>query len=1008
MHVVIFWEEGFPFVDCTPLEREALVAALAGHTVEFAGVAALPAALRQQPAVLITPYGSAFPTACWEAFTDYLRAAGSWVNLGGAPLTRPVHRDGDAWHVGDAQTAYGRQLRINHAFPVALPVETCLQSKQPHVDLSPHLAGFHPTRGWELQVRFTDDRVFDECGSSGRRDAVMTPLLHAVHDGRVLAAPVVAIDRLAGEFAGSRWVLATCDAALPGALLAHLCAYAAQLRVQMEVNPSFACYYPGEQAVLRLRVTTSAPTDVTVAVRVYAAESGETCFTQEFALHTGIGPAMAETPAIAIEAPGLYLVQASATLHGQPVAVAENGFWRYDAAFMSSATPLSLNKDYFLRDDQPYPITGATYMSTAKHREFLFEPNAAAWNSDFAALKAAGANMVRTGLWMGWKRAMVHPGAVDEGVLRAFTAFLLTARRYDIPVIFTLFAFLPEAWSGGNYYLDPDAVRAQAEFVGAFAQRFRAVNHLLWDFINEPSFCAPDHLWETRPQYDRHEHAAWTRWQRAQGVSDDEWRRRWRLTSGAPLDLPTLQDFDDVHNFEQAHPLRVLDYRRFAQEMFTHWAATMAAVVRENSNPHQLLVVGQDEGGTKDSPNPWFHGPAVDFTSNHSWWQNDDLLWDSVMTKTPERPNLMEETGIMFLEHPDGGSWRTPEVSRNLLEKKAALSFACGCAGFIEWLWNTCVYNNSDNEAGIGMLRASGSEKPELAAFRAVARFMADNAPRMVGRRAENVCMVIPHSNMFSVRNLADAATRRAVRTCEYRLGVPMRAVSEHRADEIGDARLIVLPSARVLTESCWQALLRQMQRGATVLVTGFIEADDYWQQVSRLHPFHLDSAPCPVMRHERIPVEGHDIELTATFPGEKVQKLEKAITAAGQPLPIQVLPYGDGKLIYCPLPMELAEEAETEALYRLAVDIAGLACGKPEMQPGLLIRPVEFAECTLYLLISESGATECAVLHGPGHAWQRTITVPAGRTVMAFLDRDSGEVLSMYHPDAERDVNRV
>jgi len=43
---------------------------------------------------------------------------------------------------------------------------------------------------------------------------------------------------------------------------------------------------------------------------------------------------------------------------------------------------------------------------------------------------------------------MPQPGKVDEAVLRAFDAFLLTAHQYDIPVIFTFFAFLPETWGG--------------------------------------------------------------------------------------------------------------------------------------------------------------------------------------------------------------------------------------------------------------------------------------------------------------------------------------------------------------------------------------------------------------------------------------------------------------------------------------------------------------------------------------------------------------------------------
>src|SRR5205085_1387777 len=146
-------------------------------------------------------------------------------------------------------------------------------------------------------------------------------------------------------------------------------------------------------------------------------------------------------------------------------------------------------------------------------------------------------------------------------------------------------------------------------------------------------------------------------------------------------------------------------------------------------------------------------------------------------TKTPNKPNLIQETGIMFVENVDGGYRRTPEDCANLLARKLVLSFAAGGAGAIQWLWNTNYYMDDDSEVGIGFLRADGTEKPELQVFREIAKFFWENRHKMVGRKLEEVCIVIPHSNMFSVRNFADIATRRAVRALEYDFGVPTRTV---------------------------------------------------------------------------------------------------------------------------------------------------------------------------------------------------------------------------------------
>src|SRR5690606_7393307 len=143
------------------------------------------------------------------------------------------------------------------------------------------------------------------------------------------------------------------------------------------------------------------------------------------------------------------------------------------------------------------------------------------------------------------------------------------------------------------------------------------------------------------------------------------------------------------------------------------------------------------------------------------------------------------------------------------------LSFAGGGAGFIQWLWITNIYLRDDSEPGIGFLRADGTEKPELEAFRGIARFMRENSHRMIGREPEEAVIIIPHSNLFSATSTAEESTRRAVRVLQHELGIPCRMVSEYRPLDIGDARLIILPSPRILTETCWQALLERVRGGA-------------------------------------------------------------------------------------------------------------------------------------------------------------------------------------------------
>src|SRR6185369_17643285 len=109
--------------------------------------------------------------------------------------------------------------------------------------------------------------------------------------------------------------------------------------------------------------------------------------------------------------PGLYHVRAS--LDGRPdTLVHENGFWIYDETLLAAGKALTVDNHFFYRDGRVFPVTGTTYMASDVHRQFLFDPNPHVWDKDFSAMKDAGVNMIRTGIWTGWKKYMTPDGKV--------------------------------------------------------------------------------------------------------------------------------------------------------------------------------------------------------------------------------------------------------------------------------------------------------------------------------------------------------------------------------------------------------------------------------------------------------------------------------------------------------------------------------------------------------------------------------------------------------------------
>lgn len=937
--IAVFQEQGFPRIQAVELS-------LRGLPVTFLSEQELIARLNTRDFDLfINPYGSAFPKRAWQTILKYLQAGGNWLNLGGVPLSRPVARTASGWRAEPYQASYHKRLGITHFFPVEIRNVVKYQSahEEPARD-------FDAKEIYELYVRLSStSNEPDEAGSDGPHEGVVESLVFGLNsEERPIAAPIIQIDRNQAEFAGGRWMFANFTGSLTSNAVRVLAERARQGAVRFRVRSNFACYRAGEVP----------------SISVEGAKSNHSVEVRDPA-----GQVVGDLKQIV--KPGLYEIRAQAgdLMHS-------SGFWVYDEELLKRGKPLTVDNHFFYRDGKVLPVTGTTYMASDVHRRYLFEPNPSVWNRDFREMKEAGVNMIRTGIWTGWKKYMPEPGKVNEGVLRAFDAFLLTAHKYDIPVIFTFFAFLPETWGGVNAYLDPKAVKAQQQFISAFAKRCQNIDDVIWDFINEPSFCSPKFLWNCRPNYDEFETAAWKEWVRERYPSDNDGdlvaqlQHVWRTTRDDLLDLPRLQDFESVHLIDDRAPLKTLDYRLFAQDMFMRWTKQMTAAVRGNGNQKQLITVGQDEAGLGDSPNIQFFAPLVDFTSLHNWWANDDLVWDSVLAKVPSKASLMEETGVMFYERAEGDSpWRSEQEVSNLLERKMALSFAADGAGFIEWIWNTNPYMNSTNEVGIGFHRVDGTAKPELEPFLAIAKFMAQHGQRLRDRQAEPVVMLIPHTHMFSPRSSAYEATRRCVRAMYYHCGVPMQAISEYTlAEQTYPAKLIIVPAPRTLTPQCWDALVKRMDQGATVAISGAI--------ISR-------EGSLPVAQSESLAVSGK--EYLVRFEGEKIQRIEKAEFAQIKQ---------DQRLIRSPLPLELGDSMEAlVAFYRFAMTQAGVApiFSVTPQTPAVLVLPSVFRDVVLYTFVSESNRDAALQVTDLQTRTRFTVDVSAGRTAMVMIDRRNG-----------------
>ena len=231
--------------------------------------------------------------------------------------------------------------------------------------------------------------------------------------------------------------------------------------------------------------------------------------------------------------------------------------------------------------------------------------------------------------------------------------------------------------------------------------------------------------------------------------------------------------------------LRLNDYFLFAQESFAHWALTMRDTIRA-AGSQQLVTVGQDEGGIQDRLSPAFWGASVDFTTNHSWWLNDQILWDSLAAKQPGEAMLIQETGLQRELNLDEVARRTTENEAALLERKIAVSFIQG-SGAIEWLWNTNSDMTESNETPIGAVRTDYTEKPEATLLRAFAQFAPSLHEHLRDPQLPSIAIITSQAAQYSaLAEFQIAAQQNAVRALAYDAHLPAYVIAENQIDKLG------------------------------------------------------------------------------------------------------------------------------------------------------------------------------------------------------------------------------
>lgn len=996
--VIVLRETGMPAADSPALSQQILEQAL--PQARFASADQLGALLGDPASrLLVLPYGSAFPEENWSAIQVFLQRGGNLLVLGGRPFTRAAYHDTAGWHLRDYSVRFIRQLSIDQFQTTPGSAGMDFQNNP---DLAISLPRFAWQRAFSPIIRLSAVGLYNRGGSAGSIDARLDPLAWGAKDGCRMAAPAMEIDHLRNAFEGGRWVFlsAELDSRLSasievGNLIRVLAERAAVGSEEFTARPTLPLYLPGEPVEVEVfwhaAEKPSAPLTVRINAYPEAQPSQRSTATQTL-------PASKPAQLPAPKEKGFHVIEAELLEGGKVRSIYHSGFWIRDEEFLRSGPRLTVNHDYFELDGHPLAVVGTTYMSSEVQRLYFDHPNAYVWDRDMAQIKGAGLNTIRTGWWTGWDKFCDENGQPYERTRRTLEAYLMTARKHGIPVQFNFFAFLPDVLGGGNPYLDPHAVRKQQTLVSSVVAPFHDVPFLAWDLINEPSIS--QHLWRTRPNGDPVELAAWNEWLSKRYPDRAALAASWNVlpeSVAATISLPEEAEFDSRGMYVGHNSLRVYDYYLFAQETFVGWARAMREKIRATGSA-QLITVGQDEGGVMDRLSPAFYAPVVDFTTNHSWWQNDSLLWDSLSAKQPGEAMLIQETGLQREINLNESARFTPEQEGALFERKVAMSFVQG-SGAIEWLWNTNSYMTEANEAPIGALRADSTEKPEATVMRDFARFAKSLQGHLQNPHQPSVAIVTSQATQFSAREyLQLEAQQKAVRGLAYGLRISPYIIAENQIAKLGAPQLVILPSPQSLNETTWQALLAYVKSGGNLLITGPVSRDEHWQFRDRAQDLGLNTRTEPQSyRGAEIRLPGNPVALS--YDQQKQFALEalrfnddsrwKEISA------------GKGKIFWSSFSAELAEGLDPVAAvygYVLAtLKIKPAFELQSPLPPSILVHSSELQDSVLYILESESADDAAIDLRDSLTGTRLTLKLSAQHAAIALIGKQEKGVIAKY-----------
>jgi hypothetical protein len=227
---------------------------------------------------------------------------------------------------------------------------------------------------------------------------------------------------------------------------------------------------------------------------------------------------------------------------------------------------------------------------------------------------------------------------------------------------------------------------------------------------------------------------------------------------------------------------------------------------------------------------------------------------------------------------------------------------------------------------------------------------------------------------------------------------LPAYMIAENQIEKLGAPKLAILPSPQTLSESAWQTLLKYVDAGGNLLITGPVDRDEHWQIVDRASALGVAAHTEPLTYHDAT-IRIGERSIPLAFDQQDQNWLDSLHFDDSSTL--KEIPHGKGRIFWTSCPVELSEDphstSELYAYVTARLNISPMFSQQSPLPPGVLVFPTVLADSVLYVFVSDSATDSAINLRDQITGAPLKFSLPVEHAAIVVVGKKEKEIVAKY-----------